>query len=105
MRPTDGGPAALLGTGYGHALSDDGRWALTSTRGNRDSKIVLYPLGPGPARTLDSGGLDMSLRANPATNASFAGSSRIVFVARRGDGPLQTYVQAIDGGPPALRGA
>jgi hypothetical protein len=100
VRPTDGGPAALLGNGYGHALSDDGRWALTSTRGNRDSKIVLYPLGPGPARTFDNAGLDMSLLANPATNVSFAGSSRIVFVARRGDGPLQTYVQAIDGGPP-----
>jgi len=100
VRPTDGGPAALLGNGYGHALSDDGRWALTSTRGNRDSKIVLYPLGPGPARTLDNAGLDMSLLANPATNVSFAGSSRIVFVARRGDGPLQTYIQAIEGGPP-----
>jgi hypothetical protein len=100
VRPTDGGPAALLGNGYGHALSDDGRWALTSTRGNRDSKMVLYPLGPGPARTLDNAGLDMSLLANPATNVSFAGSSRIVFVARRGDGPLLTYVQAIDGGTP-----
>ena len=101
VRPTDGGPAALLGNGYGHALSDDGRWALTSTRGNRDSKIVLYPLGPGPARTLDNAGLDMRPLANPATNVSFAGSSRIVFVARRDDGPLLTYVQAIDGGPPA----
>ena len=61
VRPTDGGPAALLGNGYGHALSDDGRWALTSTRGDRDSKIVRsYPLGPGPARTLDNAGLDIA---------------------------------------------
>ena len=102
VRPTDGGPAALLGNGYGHALSDDGRWALTSTRGDRDSKMVLYPLGPGPSRTLDNAGLDMRSTSNATTNASFAGSSRIVFVARRGDGPLQTYIQAIDGGPPTL---
>jgi eukaryotic-like serine/threonine-protein kinase len=100
VRPTDGGPAALLGNGYGHALSDDGRWALTSTRENRESKVILYPLGPGPVRTLDNAGLDMSLLANTATNVSFAGSSRIVFVARRDDGPLMTYVQAIAGGPP-----
>ena len=106
VRPTDGGPAALLGTGYGHALSDDGRWALTSTREDRDSKMVLYPLGPGPARTLDNAGLDHRPMARNRgadggdVNASFAGSSRIVFVARRDDGPLLTYVQAIDGGPP-----
>ena len=42
VRPTDGGPATLLGAGYGHALSDDGRWALTSTREDRDSKLVLF---------------------------------------------------------------
>jgi len=100
VRPTDGGPAALLGTGYGHAFSEDGRWALTSTRRDRDSRMVLYPLGVGRARTLDNAGLDMRPTSNTAMNASFAGSSRIVFVARRGDGPLQTYIQYIDGGPP-----
>jgi hypothetical protein len=99
LRPTEGGPAMLLGTGYGKALSDDGRWALTSTRGDRDSKMVLYPLGPGPARTLDNAGLDI-FSANATMPASFAGSSRIVFAARRGDGLPQTYVQSIDGGPP-----
>jgi hypothetical protein len=36
------------------------------------------------------------------TTASFAGSNRIVFAASRGDGQPQTYVQSIDGGPPAL---
>jgi hypothetical protein len=109
VRPTDGGPAALLGNGYGHALSDDGRWALTSTRADRESRFVLYPLGPGTVRTLDNGGLDMRSTAMSAgtagdgggtLSASFAGSSRIAFAARRGDGPLQTYTQAIDGGPP-----
>jgi hypothetical protein len=102
VRPTDGGPAALLGTGYGHALSDDGRWALASTREDRNSKMVLLPLGPGSARILDNAGLDMRPAADAGVNASFAGSNRIVFLANRAEGQLQTYVQSIDGGPPTL---
>ena len=102
VRPTDGGPAALIGHGYGHALSDDGRWALASTREDRDSKMVLFSLGPGSDRTLDNAGLDMRPTTSAAMSASFAGPNRIVFVARRGAGPMQTYVQSIDGGPPAV---
>ncbi len=101
VRPTDGGAAALLGRGYGHALSEDGRWALSSTREDRDSKMVLLPLGAGSARTPDNDGLDMR-PATTAANASFAGSNRIVFLARRGEDQPRTYVQSIDGGPPAL---
>ena len=86
VRPTDGGPAALIGHGYGHALSDDGRWALASTREDRDSKMVLFSLGPGSDRTLDNAGLDMRPTASAAMSASFAGPNRIVFVARRGEG-------------------
>ena len=100
VRPTDGGPAALLGTGYGHALSDDGRWALASTREDRDAKMVLFPLGPGSARILDNAGLDMRPATNAGVNASFAGSNRIVFMANPAEGEPQTYIQSIDGGPP-----
>ena len=102
VRPTGGGPAALLGNGYGHALSDDGRWALASTREDRDAKMVLFPLGPGSARTLDNDGLDMRPATNAGAKASFAGSNRIVFAARRDEGQARTYVQSIDGGAPAL---
>ena len=98
VRPTDGGPAAFLGTGLGRALSADGRWALTITREGRDSSLILYPLGPGSSRTLDRGAVDLS---GYAMNASFAGPDRIVFDARQGDGPMETYVQSINGGPPA----
>jgi eukaryotic-like serine/threonine-protein kinase len=99
-RPTDGGPATNLGTGYGHALSDDGRWALTSTREGRNSKVVVHPLGPGSSKTLDPGGLEMNFFRDPFTVTSFAGPDRVVFNARKGDGPWQTYVQSIDGTPP-----
>jgi hypothetical protein len=99
MRPTDGGPATHLGAGYGHALSDDGRWALTSTRADRNSKFILYPLPLGTARQLDSGGLDMS-PSSASMQASFAGNDRIAFIARRPDGQLQTYSQSIPDGLP-----
>jgi hypothetical protein len=103
LRPTDGGPAVALGTGYGRAFSPDGRWALTVTRtvtgGGRESSLILYPLGPGSPRTLQRGGLDMSERA---PNASFAGADRIVFDAGAQDGAMRTYVQSIDGGLPVL---
>jgi hypothetical protein len=42
----------------------------------------------------------MSGTTNGTTTASFAGTDRIVFDARRGDGPIQTYVQSVEGGPP-----
>jgi Tol biopolymer transport system component len=38
---------------------------------------------------------------NLSMTVSFAGSDRIVFDATRGDGPRQTYVQSIEGGPPS----
>ena len=100
VRPTDGGPATLLGNGYGRALSADGRWALTASRGGRDgveSSLVLYPLGAGASRTLDRGGVVLS---NFASHASFAGTSRIVFDAARPGGEMETYVQSVDSGPP-----
>ena len=101
VRPTDSGPARFLGTGYGRAVSPDGRWALTVTRpvtgGARESSLIVYPLGAGSPRTLDRGALDLSGRA---ANASFAAPDRIVFDAAGDDGAMQTYVQSIDGGPP-----
>lgn len=100
VRPTDGGPATRLGAGYGHALSDDGQWALTSTREDQESRFVLYPLEPGSPKTLDRGGLDMRATSNPTTSASFAGSDRIAFVAVPTNGAPQTFVQSIAGGPP-----
>jgi serine/threonine protein kinase len=103
VRPTDGGPATFLGNGYGRAISPDHRWALTVTRnvtgGDRESSLILYPLGPGSPRTLDRAGLDLRGRA---THASFAGSDRIVFDAAAPDGAMRTYVQSIDGGGPAV---
>jgi eukaryotic-like serine/threonine-protein kinase len=96
IRPTDGAAAAFLGSGYGLDLSRDGRWALTLRQGSRE--FIVHPLGPGSARTLDRGGLALE---NELV-ASFAGGSRVVFAAQEGKGPLRTYVQSIDGGPPAL---
>ncbi len=101
VRPTDGGPATFLGTGYGHALSDDGRWALTSTREGGDSKFILYPLGPGSSRTLEGGGLDMSASDERHDDSPrLLGRIGLSSMPDVATGRWQTYVQSIDGGPP-----
>lgn len=100
-RPTDGGPAVRLGNGYGQAISDDSRWALTTTRPDRGSDaLVLYPLGPGNPKTLEGGGLELG--ASPAYPADFVDASRVIFRARQGTEPWRTYVQPVAGGPPVL---
>ena len=98
VRPTVGGPPTFLGGGIGLALSSDAQWALTVTLDGPESAFVVYPLGPGPTRTLDRAGLIV----NGAQNASFVSPDLILFDARRNDSSWQTFTQAVDGGSPAL---
>jgi serine/threonine protein kinase len=102
VRPTDGGPAAFLGYGFGRALSPDGRWALTVAPHEPDrvgASLVLHPLGTGAPSTLDGRGVFLGHRA---LNASFAGPDRILFDATRGETEtaLETFTQSIHGGAP-----
>jgi len=50
LRPTDGSPAAKVGTGFATDLSHDGKWVLTVTVGNHE--VVLIPTAAGEARRL-----------------------------------------------------
>lgn len=100
VRDLDGGPATRLGSGYGVALSPDGRWALTRTRpAVGPSDLVLVPLGPGEPRTLPRGDIDTG-SAN--TLAVFVGPDRLALRGRVADGPWRTFVQRLDGGLPQL---
>ena len=103
LRPTDGKPAVRLGTGYGVALSPDGRWALCSTRpASGSQELFLVPLGSGDMRTLDRAGLNIFPSGGVPPAGHFVDSARVAFRARSGTGAWRTYVQAIDGGPPQL---
>jgi dipeptidyl aminopeptidase/acylaminoacyl peptidase len=55
IRPTDGGPAVLLGNGIPKALSPDGKWVLLDAPSEK--KLRLVPTGAGEGRTLDVGRL------------------------------------------------
>lgn len=100
VREVDGGPATLIGSGYGVALSPDGRWALLRTRPSAgQATLVLVPLGPGEPRPLPRDGIDVG---EGNSLADFAGDERLVLRAREGDGPWRTYVQALGDGPPRV---
>lgn len=98
VRDTAAGPATRIGTGYGLALSADGRWALTRTRPETGAPdLIVIPLGPGNAKRLPRGGVDVGA-ANSL--ADFAGADRVIMRAREDGGPWRTYVQSLDGGVP-----
>jgi len=100
IRPTSGGAPTLIGSGYGLAISPDKRWALARTRPVAGvPELVVYPLGPGAARTLDRGGLDVGT-AN--STAVFMDPERVLFRARTAEGPWRTYAQRTQGGVPSL---
>lgn len=100
VRSAEGGPVTRIGSGYGVALSPDGRWALTRTRPRQGpSDLALVPIGPGEARTLERGNVDVG---EGTSRATFAGPDRLVMRARTGTEPWRTYVQRLDGGPPVV---
>ena len=100
LRPTDGRAPTYLGGGYGLALSPDGKSALTVTR--EKPTLIVYPLGPGVARTLDRGDVVAfcPVACFTLAAASFASPGLVLFVGQRADGQRQTFTQSIEGGPP-----
>jgi eukaryotic-like serine/threonine-protein kinase len=100
VRPTSGGAPTLIGSGYGLAISPDQQSVLARSRpATGVPSLIVYPLGPGPARTLERGDLDVGTANSIAV---FAGAERIVFRARVAGGPWRSYVQRIASGAPSL---
>src|SRR5262249_10005341 len=93
-RKTDGSPAIRLGPGSVMSLSPDGKWALGIAESTVRPRLVLYPIGAGEARGLDSGGL-------PIQGAMRLPDGRqILFSANGPDHGVRLYVQRIDGAKP-----
>ena len=92
LRRTDGSaPAVRLGEGkIAGGVSRDGKWAVRVS----PDRLVLLPVGPGEARTLQDEGLEY-VRA-----AWFPDGRRLLLEAReRGKSP-RLYVRDLAGGPP-----
>ncbi len=56
-RKLDGSPAVRLGEGSAQALSPDGKQALAIIHPSSDSRLVIYPIGAGDPRFLETPGL------------------------------------------------
>jgi eukaryotic-like serine/threonine-protein kinase len=56
-RKLDASPAIRLGEGSAQALSPDGKFALAIVHPSSDSRVVIYPIGPGDPKFVATPGL------------------------------------------------
>ena len=94
LRGTDGSPAVRLGDGDAQALSRDGKSALAILRKGGETRLVVYPTGPGPARVLAASALELS-RADFLPDGK-----RLLLSAGEAGHASRLYLQSVEGGPP-----
>jgi hypothetical protein len=92
LRKTDGSSAVRLGTGFGLALSPDGKWAATISKTR--NRLTLLPTGPGSPITLKGKFEEYWGSAEWLSDAR-----RIVFSAMEAGHDPRLYVQDISGEP------
>jgi Tol biopolymer transport system component len=90
-----GKPPVRIGRGYARALSQDGKWVITTPASDSPEEIVLLPTGPGESRRLPNGGLNTIGGANWLPDGK-----RIVFAANSAGEKPRIYLQDISNGPP-----
>jgi Tol biopolymer transport system component len=94
VRNVDGSPAIRLGEGTGQSFLPDGKSVLAIVHPVTDTRVVIYPLGAGEARTLAIGGLTVN------DVAALPDGRSILLQAREpGRGP-RLYLQDLAGGNP-----
>jgi serine/threonine protein kinase/Tol biopolymer transport system component len=98
IRHTDGSAALALGEGYADDLSPDGNSVLATKIKTSPLELWLLPVGAGEPRRLSPPNL------SPAGTAAgfMADGKHVIYVARDGNKPPQTYIQDLNGGAPAL---
>ncbi len=94
VRPTDGGPAVLLGPGSPMAISPDRKWILLAEQLGTTRRLV--PIGAGESRILERGSV-----VRTGTRARWTPDGRrVVFVRNEVGKPPQVFAQRVDGGEP-----
>ena len=96
LRPTDGSPPVMLGSGAAQSLSPDGKWALSIMPPPTD-QLVLLPTGAGTPKTLERGAIEHYQFAGARW---FPDAKRVMFVASETDHGQRCYVQSIEAGKP-----
>jgi hypothetical protein len=95
IRKVDGSPPIRLADGTADALSPDGNWAVSVSRG-LPPHLTLLPVGPGQSRQISLSGLE-SLQ----TGARFMpDGQRIVVNGIEPGRPGRTYIVDLSGGKP-----
>jgi len=95
LRKTDASPAVRLGEGIAHALSPDGKWAIT--KNGKD--LVLLPTGAGEPKVLATPGLEVS------APKWFPDGTKIFYDAGPAGKPTRVHVQDAVGGTPRAIGS
>ena len=94
VRKTDGSPVVRLGEGWAADLSPDGLWALAVVPSSPD-RLMLYPTGPGEARSLESGDI-----REYASAKWFPDGKRVLVCGTNSSRASRCYTQEISGGAP-----
>jgi eukaryotic-like serine/threonine-protein kinase len=85
-RKLDGSPAIRLGEGSAQALSPDGKLALAIVHPSSDPRVVIYPVGSGDPRFLETPGLTVQAAA------WFPDGNRVLLVANEPGHGIRLYV-------------
>jgi len=85
-RKLDGSPAVRLGEGSAQALSPDGKLALAIVHPSSDPKVVIYPIGPGDPRFLETPGLTVQAAA------WLPDGNRLLLSANESGRGIRTYI-------------
>jgi Tol biopolymer transport system component len=94
VRNVDGSPAIRLGEGTAQSFLPDGKSVLAIIHPVTDTRLVIYPLGAGEARTLPTG------RLSVGGGVVHPDGRHILLQAREpGRGP-RLYIQDLAGGNP-----
>jgi eukaryotic-like serine/threonine-protein kinase len=94
LRKTDGSPVVKLGEGVAQGISPDKQWALSMVPSD-PMRLVLYPVGAGEPRKLDTGNVQSYDSA-----AFFPDGKRVLLCGSEAAKPIRCYVQEIAGGQP-----
>ena len=92
LRRTDGSPGVSLGPGYPSAISSDKRWVLGIVL-TVPPQLLLYPVGPGETRRLDTSELESYTDAR-----FFPGDSTLLICGNEPGHAVRCYVRPLAGG-------
>jgi Tol biopolymer transport system component len=94
VRGTDGSPPVRLGDGSAQDISPDGKWALAIVP-SKPERIVLYPMGPGQTKTIETGPVVAYENA-----VFFPDGKTLLLCGHESGSGVRCYAQSISGGKP-----